>query len=215
MKIYFVRHGESEQTDKVHQSPETILTDHGKAQARHVAKFLSHIHIDTIITSTYARSMLTAQEIAKTIKVPIIRSNLFIERRMPHSFVGKPVQDEALSDIHQSIRDNFYNKNWHHEDEENFYDITARVKKALEFIITENKQEIIVVTHGYFLTILIFYILFSDTDHPEAFKEFKQKTEFSNGGITMCEYIDKKWKVLTVNGITHLHLSSGVSDLFE
>lgn len=215
MKIYFIRHGQSLQTDHVFQSPNTPLSDVGVSQAQAVAKELASISVDLFISSPYVRALQTAQNIQESINVPIIQNSLFVERKMPTSFEGKPVNQEAISLTHQQIRQNFFNKDWHLEDEENFFDLQTRVRAARDWLVSQNKESVVVATHGYFLTIMVFDILFGNTDSHHLFKSFKTHTEFSNGGITMCEYKDDKWKVVSVNGIAHLHLSSDALELFE
>ncbi len=200
MKIYFVRHGESVQSDKVYQSPDTTLSELGTQQAQNVAERLKDLPIDLILTSTFDRSVQTTQEITNMIDLPVIKSNLIIERRMPTLFVGKPVNDPDVEAIHQKLRDHFYEPDWHHADEENFPDLLSRAKKALEFIISQNKETIVVVTHGYFLSVLIFDIILGDYESSKYFKPFRKHTEFSNGGVTVCEYKDDEWKVLSMNG---------------
>lgn len=199
MKIYFVRHGESVQTDKVHQSAETPLSDVGKQQVARVIQKLADIPVDAIISSPYIRAVQSATEIERAKNITTILSDLFIERKMPSLFIGKPVKDPQIATIHQQIRENFYNPHWHNSDEENFIDMLTRAKKALEFIVSQQKENIVVVTHGYFLSVLMFDIILGDFESSKFFRPFRKHTEFSNGGITTCEYKDDTWKVLTMN----------------
>ncbi len=201
MKIYFVRHGESQQTDRVFQLPSTPLSDKGVLHSQAVVKSLSATSFDLLVSSPYERALQTAQIIEKSIHIPVIQNPLFTERKMPTSFEGKPVNQEAISLTHQQIRQNFFNKDWHHEDEENFFDLQTRVRAARDWLISQNKQTVLVTTHGYFLTIMVFDILFGNTDSHHLFKSFKTHTEFSNGGITAIEFQSGMWRIISMNMI--------------
>ena len=62
MKIYFVRHGESEgNVSKIYQHNETALTPQGEKQARTLAKRFLHIPIDLIISSDLKRAKQTSE----------------------------------------------------------------------------------------------------------------------------------------------------------
>ncbi len=204
MKVYFVRHGESELTEAKHQSPETPLSKRGNQQASFTAHRFTNIPIDLILTSSYTRALQTAQAIKEVKAVAVNQSDLLIERRMPSSFLSKSIHDPKIMPIHQTIREHFYEPGWHYADEENFTDLITRVKAALEFIHSQEKENIVVVTHGYFLTVMIYFILFEENADPQSFQSFRDHTANSNTGITLCEYIDDKWKLLTWNDIAHL-----------
>lgn len=204
MKAYFVRHGISTLTESKHQLPETPLSESGIKQAEAVAQRFIHIPLNIIITSSYTRALQTAQAIEKIKSVSLIQSDLFIERKMPSQFHGKSVHDPEIVPIHNTIRENFYNQDWHYADEENFADLLSRAKKALEFIISQQKENIAVVTHGYFLTVMIYYLLFGENGNSQAFKSFRDHTMNSNTGLTLCDYKDGKWKLLTWNDYAHL-----------
>jgi broad specificity phosphatase PhoE len=59
--IYFVRHGQSEHNvSPVFQSPDSTLSEIGKKQAEAIAKRLSKLQFETLITSTFDRAKETA-----------------------------------------------------------------------------------------------------------------------------------------------------------
>lgn len=204
MKVYFIRHGESVLTDKRYQPPETPLSDLGTKQATAIAQRLTCFPIDLILTSSYTRALQTAQVIEKANSIPLLQSDLLTERKMPTLFLGKSIDDPAIIPIHQTIRKHFYDPQWHYAEEENFSDLLSRVKISLDFIHSQQKENIIIVTHGYFLSILIFYVLFGDQVNPELFTSFRDHAICSNAGLTLCKYEDKKWKLLSWNDCAHL-----------
>jgi len=68
--IYFIRHGESEaNVANVFSGPDSLITDHGREQARVAGEKLKSdgIVVDRIISSTYQRSTETARIIAEAI----------------------------------------------------------------------------------------------------------------------------------------------------
>lgn len=205
MKVYFVRHGESElNKESKHQGSITPLSKSGLNQAERVAKRFKNIPIDIIITSNYVRAVQTATEIQKVNEAEIVQSDLFVEHKLPSLFEGKPFEDEEVKRIHKSIRDNFHDPDWHYADEENFADVLARAKRSVAYIQDIKKENVVVVTHGYFLTVLIFYILFGESADSHTFRFFRKHTDYANTGITVCDYGENNWKLFTWNDIAHL-----------
>lgn len=204
MKVYFVRHGESELGEGYHQRPETSLGSVGKKQVRTIAQRFKNIPIDLIITSTHLRALQTAKEIEKVNSSPLILSDLLNERRMPDSFLGKSVVDKEIVDIHNVIREHFDEPGWHYAEEENFKDLISRADKVVDFILSQGKDSILVVTHGYFLTVIVYFLLSGESSNGESFKSFRKHTSNSNTGITLCEYKNSEWKLITWNDTSHL-----------
>ncbi len=82
MKIYIVRHGETnenKQTKLMGRSPGK-LSDNGKQQAEKTGVILLKEKIDLIYSSPLARCFDTAQIINKSLKKEIIKNELLIER---------------------------------------------------------------------------------------------------------------------------------------
>lgn len=123
---------------------------------------------------------------------------------MPSIFLGKTTDDPEIVPIHQIIREKFEEPNWHHSDEENFTDLLSRVHAVLEFIRSQKKENIVVVTHGYFLCLIIYYMLLGKNVSYKSFRSFRKHIELTNTGITVCEYKDDTWKLLTWNDYAHL-----------
>lgn len=204
MKVFFVRHGESELTERKFQLPDTQLSYLGQKQANSLAKRFTKIPVDVILSSTYVRALQTAQAI-KTVKdIPLIENDLFIERVFPSILMEKNVSDSESISILQMMRSYAKEKDWHHSDEENFFDLLQRAKQALTFIESQEKENVVVVTHGYFLTVMIYVILFGNNFDSRAFRSFREHIVNSNTGLTVCEFTERKWKLLIWNDIAHL-----------
>lgn len=206
MKVYLVRHGESTLNKEGgrHQLPETPLSEHGFQQAAVVARRFASIPVDVILTSSYKRALQTALAIKDVKSVPLVKTDLLTERKLPTNFPGKLFDDPEITLTHQLIRDHFHESEWHYADEENFKDLIMRSKAVFDLIHSQKKENIVVVTHGYFLTVMVYHILFSDNVDPRLFQSFRESTTYSNTGLTLCEYVGKKWKLATWNDYAHL-----------
>jgi broad specificity phosphatase PhoE len=211
MKVYFVRHGqsifhgESIVAEKKHQLPDTPLSETGMRDVAALAKRFNSIPLDLILTSTYKRAIQTAQAIEKNKPgIPFIQTDLLIERKMPTSFLGKPIDDPAIVPIHEEIRKHFYEPGWHYADEENAIDLLSRAKTATEYILSQKKENIVVATHGYFLTVLIFYLIFGEKIDPHLFRFFRDHTANTTASLTICDYQQGIWKLITWNDYVHL-----------
>jgi probable phosphoglycerate mutase len=205
MKCYFVRHGETVlNREKIHQFPDTPLSEIGLLQAKAIARRFTHIPIDIILTSSYLRAIQTAQEIEKVKSVPVIQNDLLTERLLPSFFRGKPLNHPEILSIHATIRENFGDPDWHYSNEENFTDLRLRAEKTLDLIVSHQKDNAIIVTHGYFLAVMIFSMLFEKGADSQLFLSFIRHMVCSNTGLTMCEFKNNEWKLLTWNDYAHL-----------
>lgn len=212
MKIYFVRHGQStSNVDDREQGPDSPLTPLGKQQAEFVAKRFNDIPITRIIASPYVRAHETAEIIAAHLKKEIEYSELYVERRPVSEMIGKP----GSSPEYQAIRKISEEKrridpSWKYSDEESFTELKARAKAALVYLIEQDADHALVVTHGGFLKTMISYMVFGDAleygTYVDMFNTFKTK----NTGITVAEYkVDPNpfiggWDILAWNDHAHL-----------
>lgn len=205
MKIYFVRHGQTNSNVEVrHQFPDTPLSEVGQQQAKAIGERFRHLPLDLIITSSYTRTKQTAEEIKKVTSAPLIESELFIERIQPSIVKGKLIHSPEIAQIHQAMKKHMDDKDWHHSDEENYFDLLARVNKAIHFIESQEVESVAVVTHGYILGLILCVILFGENFSPVLFRAFREHSDYLNTGLTMCEYHDGNWKLLTYNDYAHL-----------
>lgn len=213
-RIYLVRHGESEaNVGNIYLGGETPLTEEGHRQADFIAERASKLPIEVVVASTLLRAKQTAQHIVDKIGKPLETSDLFVERRSPSEYVGRPYGDPKTADIDKILDANFGKPGWRHSDEENFDDMKVRAKKAVEFLEARPENEILVVTHGLFLRMLVGTILFNDEfTGREGFSLFKT-FQTKNTGLTIFLYhpeaisegVHKKvWRILTWNDHAHL-----------
>lgn len=207
--IYFIRHGESEgNTGPVRQDGFSVLSDRGREQAAFMAERCSKLPIDILVSSTMTRAQQTASIIGDKIGKEILSSELFAERRRPSAQTGKPKDDLEALNIDKEIWNNFGTAEYRHSDEENFEDLRNRVRQALEFLVNCPEENIAVVTHGFFMRIIMAYVVFRERLTGKECELFMRTFHMENTGLTILKYAgpDKEppWWVWTWNDHAHL-----------
>ncbi|MCL5946924.1 MAG: histidine phosphatase family protein [Chloroflexi bacterium] len=71
MRLYLVRHGQSEGNVNSAAGADCTLTPYGEEQAFLVAQFLAALPITTLYSSPYRRTITTARRIAASLKLPL------------------------------------------------------------------------------------------------------------------------------------------------
>jgi broad specificity phosphatase PhoE len=93
---------------------------------------------------------------------------------------------------------------WHDSDEENFHDFKNRVKGFIQTLENQPHENVLVVSHGYFLSLLVLTLAFEELLTPDLYTSFLALAHTTNTGITMYEYKNNKWRLLTWNDYAHL-----------
>jgi probable phosphoglycerate mutase len=206
MKLYFVRHGETNsnlQKNLVSFSDE--LTDNGREQAQQLAERIFTFSIDIIIASPHKRNEETAQIIAKTINKTIQFTPLLGEKKWPSELEGKPLKDLEVEKFFELSREkNNSEPNWHYSDEENFVDIKKRADLFIKYISGLAYENILVVSHEYFIKMIIAMMMHGNQLSYEVFKNFFSFTSLNNTSLTLCEKKEDSWKLITFNDQQHL-----------
>ncbi len=205
MNLYFVRHGETEYNAlNISQGEDTELSGTGIAQSKALARRFSKINIDLIYSSPMKRAKQTAKIINKSLKKDILYLDCLKERRAPSHFAGKRKDSTEVVNI-EKLRD-FHEKDplWHYSDEENFIEYKERVKSFFSIIAKTKKENILVVSHGGPIRMIIFLMMEKEID-PRAFYRFSNLFKFDNTGITFCEKNKKgTYLVRALNDHSHL-----------
>ena len=207
--IYLVRHGQSEgNVSPVFQGTDSPLTNSGRQQAQQIAKRISKLSFESLIVSPLPRTKETAEIVTKKINKKPEYSKLFIERTKPTRLAGKPHADKEANELYQKWTESLYTPGMRVEDGENFDDLIARADKALDFLKERKEDNIVVVTHGFFIRAIIIKAMLEDTLTAEAFKNFQTKTKTENTGISVLkystEYEGTSWRLWTYNDHAHL-----------
>lgn len=208
-KVYFVRHGESEgNVGPIRQTLATPLTQKGKSQAQAVAIRCTSFPIDTIISSSMNRAKETAHIILDKVNKPIEYSDLFVERRRSSEVLGKPKNDPIALKIENEIETNFRKSGWRYSDEENFDDLKNRALDALQHLAEKPEENILVITHGLFLRIVMACVVFGNDLTGDECDQFIRAFHMENTGITVIDYDEKEegwtWRLWIWNDHAHL-----------
>lgn len=203
--IFFVRHGLTEGNEKdAYQFSTTELSELGLEQARIVAARFKTIPLQKIISSDFTRAVQTASIIGESLNVPVEQSALFEEINRPTAIQGKPKNDPVAKQIMRDIEAHFADANWHHSDEENFFDLKQRALNALAFLSSRSEDQLLVVTHGLILRILLGVMVFGDAYTPELYPSINRFFLTKNTGITMVQEDGGVYTLLTWNDHVHL-----------
>ncbi len=101
MKVYIIRHGQTEWNKKgrIQGKTDIELNKDGIEQATMARKNIENYDIDLIIASPLKRARQTAEIINKNMKVPIIYENAVVERDFGEfeGMVRKEIKDEMLN----------------------------------------------------------------------------------------------------------------------
>lgn len=151
MKIYFVRHGQTNYNlmHLCNDDPRVNvhLTELGKQQAREVAERLKSTPLELVITSELPRTKETADIINIYHNTPIISDGRINDRKT--GFEGRPTRD--FNEAVQRSGNIFYVK---FHDGETFQEEKQRVSSFLDYIRTVKHNSLLVVSHNEILKIV-------------------------------------------------------------
>lgn len=213
-RVYMIRHGESiANKERRYATPDDKLTKKGITQAHAVAERMKSFALDVIITSPQLRAKDTATIISDTHACKqVVDNDLFIERATPTALYGSPYQDPAAIEIQRVLRENWViNPSKRHSDEENYYDVLSRVKRAVEFLEAHEADQIAVISHNFFMTMLHGYLIAREETTPALLYSSFFFHRQDNTGLTIYEYdtddhpyAPNGWRLVTWNDQRHL-----------
>lgn len=201
MKIYFVRHGSTDSLEKkISQPDDEPLNERGLAQAKELGKRFASVELDLVVSSPHLRAVQTA----KAINPNVFISELFEESKKPTEIVGVSHEDENFKRVIQKINEMYVtNPTWHYSDEENFDDLKKRGLEALDYLKNLDKENVLVVSHGNFLSLLAGLMIFGNDYNPETALKFRNFLRLSNTGVCIFTYENEKWKLQCWNDTSH------------
>ena len=212
MRIYFVRHGESEaNAAKRGQGAKGPLSAQGRAQAEALAKRLAHEEVELIISSDYERAIETASIIATTLNKPTDRSPLLGERQYPSTLIDTDLESEEAKQLISTFIRHPNGEEWKHSDEENFLELKNRAQAAQEFITSQAEERVVIVSHADFIRFFVAYLAFGPEMSTRESVHFRHFMSIKNTGLTVIEYKqpdeelpEPRWKLITWNDHAHL-----------
>lgn len=211
MNIYFVRHGSTDgnESDQF-QIPTIELSEKGQRQAKFMAKRFENIPIDVIFASPMTRASQTARVIAEHTGHTVIEDTVFEEIKRPSVVRGRSKSEPCVKMIMKVVKDTFTDPNNRHSDEEDYFQIKDRGKNIMELLSKREEKNILVVTHGEILKMVLALVIFGDKLTPGIFDEIKRTFVPHNTGITLIQYDhsfglhESGWYVLGWNDHAHL-----------
>jgi probable phosphoglycerate mutase len=191
MKLYIIRHGESEGNadQRIQGRKDYPLTEKGKEQAKKIGTWLETQNIDVVYTSPARRARETADIISHITKIPIVHD----DRLQPIDMGILEVQQmETLSkemdDLWQSIK---AMEDTHTHGGESINDVIERVRPFLTELANEHaKHSVCIVTHNMVKRALVKILLAIPT--PELSELRFPNTavsvfEITNGSVTATQ----------------------------
>lgn len=211
--IYFVRHGESENnaTHK-YNSIDTPLSKRGEQQAEIIAERCSKLSAEIIIASDMLRAQQTAKTIASRTGLSIETNKCFRERVSATSILGKSRDDVEAAAAMKMIEENFHVPEWRYEDGENFEGLKQRALEGLDHVAQRPESNIIVVSHGYFMYVVVAAVMFGrDLTSHECKHVIESLGELENTALTVVKHrrtstseSRSPWRLIVWNDHAHL-----------
>jgi len=200
MKIFLIRHGQSEANAKgIHQGQKinSSLSKKGREQAKRIAERLKDEKIEAVYSSDLKRAMETAEEIARFHNLKVLP-----DKRLREYDTGDWTERDDKWEIWERYKEEQKKKlgvdGWKIKmpGGESGEDHILRVKAFLKDIL-HHKQDIAVIAHGGTNKIFFGVIEYLPMD-----KIYEQKQ--LNACVNELEFKDGKWIVHRINCIKHL-----------
>jgi broad specificity phosphatase PhoE len=207
--VYFVRHGESEgNASGIYQAENSPLTELGLKQAESIAERCAKLPIDAIISSPLIRARQTAEKISARLGMEVEFSELFAERERPTEVKGKKHGDAAAIAMDRTWLQRSISKMTDPLYGETFDHVMDRARRALDLLDARTEEHLLVVTHGFFLRVILAEVLIGQDITPGQLERLIAGTRTRNTGITMIRQDSwlrgAKWCLHVYNDHAHL-----------
>ncbi len=178
MKIYFVRHGETEWNvkKKIQGKTDIPLNENGRNQAKKLAEKLvkENFYAVKVYSSPQLRALQTAQTVADALQIPCEIIDGFAEMDLG--------EWEGLNwkTIHKEYGDiyHYWNTNRRYVSTpggECYNDVLRRTLEGLAYILERETEDVLVVTHSAILMSLRCYLARRPFDEDEMVGRYKTK----------------------------------------
>ena len=198
LRLYFMRHGETVwNTERRYQGMTDIeLSEEGLRQAECAAKRFKNIKIDKIYASPLKRAMKTAEKIAAEKGLEIISEDNFREIHFGE-WEGKTVPE--LTEKYGESYTNFIREphKYGFPGEGSVENVINRIKPGIDRLIAEEEGNVLIVSHGGIIRLMIMYIMGLDSS-------WFTKMWINNTGVSIIEIKDGRKLLLTLNDSAHL-----------
>ncbi|WP_062049344.1 histidine phosphatase family protein [Bacillus sp. JCM 19034] len=202
MKLYLIRHGESEGNSlgKIQGQENYELTEKGRRQAALVGQYIKEKAITHLYSSDLTRALDTATIISQNINVSPVKTQLIREIHLGplQNLTRTEIYDKYPHVIESSIILSGI------EGTEQADAITARCQQFLQEMLQNHKDDhVAVVSHGGFLSILLMYLIVGD-----EWPSYKRPFQLSNTSVTSIEWREGKYSPVIhyTNKTEHLRM---------
>ena len=175
MKLYMIRHGQSEaNAHRDYSIKDPLLTNIGWSQALETGYYLREILEDIdcmLMSSPYRRTLQTASEISRLANLPIIvEKDLFEFNGMqdPDQPLMGSKDMAVLFPTISEISDDIGMDSWDSSPGETRRDFEVRVTRMMDMLMgyAQSIDEIVVVSHGSFIRKMIEIVVDSNGERP-------------------------------------------------
>lgn len=199
MKLILVRHGETDRNinDQLPGHHDIPLNATGKSQAQLVATRLAHEDVDRIYTSDFLRAKETADAIAAYHPTAPIIIDPELRERNSGVFAHRPVVEKRVAQQASGLTF----RDWKPEGGESLRDVKERTRRWYAMHRVDGDDlTVVVVSHGFFLSMLLEWVLEDGADVEE-----KEKYRHYNGAITIIDVPPSGTATpLVINDVKHL-----------
>jgi len=211
MKVFLVRHGQSEAYERgTRQTPDSPLSSLGRKEALALGKRIKRwgVSFDKIFSSKLPRARETSKIIARQLGTTMEVFEGIHEREQHPDIYGA----ELKSKIHQdNVRE--YDKNLKNLDfkfrgkGESIRDV---IKRAVDFkkhlLKNHSQQDLLVISHGLFIRAFVTICILGDDYHDNSFADLFGALNIHNTGVSLLRYSEdsRHWKVIYLNNFSHL-----------
>lgn len=160
MRVYIVRHGDKEKdnyynSDLRHEDPP--LSGEGRQKAKKLLDYFKDKHINRIIVSEYLRTEQTAQYVAESKGLAVIK-----DRRLNEIDNGviESMTDEDIKKKYPRFWEDFfsYSKDVRFPEGETGEEVRAR-QKTLLYELIKNNEDVLLVSHEGYIRLLVCNLL--------------------------------------------------------
>lgn len=203
-RIYLVRHGETNANlNKTVTGKSEPLNETGLVQAEKFAVRMESFDFEKLFVSDFLRAQQTAAPIITTKQMKPNIEAAFGEALEPSSLFGISEDSEIVMEHKRNRNSNIENPLWRQEDGENFEDIFKRVTTAKRILEEDTAENILVVSHSFFLQLFTAAILLNNSAPTNNWLQIARTLKISNVGITLLTFDKDVWRLVMWNDHSH------------
>lgn len=199
MKLYITRHGTTEWNleRRLQGWGDSPLTEDGKNRAIRLSNNLRDVDFDMIYSSPQKRALNTAKLI-KGNKNTEIKTHDGLKELRYGVWEGM-----YLTDIEKKYPEDYFSyrnapEEYVPKDGESIIDLFQRVKSFLDEISSKNHKNVLIVSHGITIKVLISII------KGLTWEEFSALEVYTGTSLSVCEFNNDKFEFLVEGDISHL-----------